>query len=114
MRARPSVLTNSFGVELLLQPSRESRRDPVTDLDRRVWRWLRDTGGYHSVREVREATGLDMPQRGHTPLARLWNRCHVVRRAERTCFGRDGWQYGVTATCTPVPGETMRPDEVAS
>lgn len=105
---------NWVGTERRVAPVLEEARDPVTELDRRVWQMLHDEGGYWTWAELRtELAGVPEVAawtRGPSPLQRLYNRCHVVRRRVNTCSGQQ-WAYGVTVQCAPLP--MVRPAQPA-
>jgi hypothetical protein len=108
----PQMVTNWMGVERRIEPVGHVMRDPLTELDRRVWQLLLEQGGYSTWDEVRHALGMTGAVRGPSPLVRLYNRCHAARRRVLVRHG-ERWAYGVTPQCDPLPPEPQ-PQRVLS
>jgi hypothetical protein len=83
-------------------------RDDLSKEARRLWLFLRDQGGWWTPGELGnrlfdEQYPLAASAAGRH-LRPLRERGHVVHRQ-----GRRIRQFGVTAKCMPIPGETLEP-----
>ncbi|CAJ0889200.1 hypothetical protein [Ralstonia mannitolilytica] len=78
--------------------------------DRLIWRYVRDSGGWHTRREIADALALD--RSGRMKLARTLRRLvkdgRLVLRPDMS--GNE--TVGVTALCWPPDGLSLEPDDV--
>lgn len=81
----------------------------LSEYDILIWRYVRDAGGWHSMREIAHELALDKKQKMalRHAINRLVKEYHIEVRPSP--YGEPRW--GVTARCEAPPGLSLTPDD---
>lgn len=88
------------------------RKDGLSVLALRVWRYLRDEGGWHRHYEVVDGLRLEGgPQKNNHAVSKALHALEARNNVQRHPGHVDPRRphYGVTARCTPPEFETLTP-----